>query len=192
MAAQNLVLVTKLASSTEFKVSTTKIVYFKDLDTGCLLTYVNQRGQTVHTVVSESATAIDALTGGRTQAVTRFDNGETQYINSDRIFFLDPQTWGTRITYEINGGRGKYNQPPIFIDVTQSPSSINSAAGNTGIIYPIAGNNRWINGDKIDIVVHHPSISNDFQILYDSGLTEFVKLNVNSTGNAFSVGSGWA
>src|SRR5688572_23227485 len=107
MAAQNLVLVTRTDNGKQFKVSTTKIVEFKDQSGSTLLTYVDQRGKIDHRLVDESAAAINALTGGRTQLVTLNNSTSTPiYINSDRIIYIDNMLFGARITYQISGGAG--------------------------------------------------------------------------------------
>lgn len=192
MAAQNLVLLTRVSDGTEFKVSTTKIIYFMAQSSNTLVKFVDQRGDVTTELVSESAAAIDALTGSRTQAVTLYPSLLTQYINSDRIIYIDNQTWGSRITYEINGAKGKYNQPPVFIDCTQSPSTISTAAGNTGVIVPQQGKSRYINGDRLDLIAKDPSVPADYIALYDDGKTEFARIKLDSAGNGFSIGSGWS
>lgn len=193
MAAQNLVLVTRTDNGKQFKVSTTKIIEFKAQSGSTLLTYIDQRGKVDHRLVDETVGAINALTGSRTQAVTLNNDASTVvYINSDRIIFIDNTSWGSRITYEISGGRGKYNQPPIFLDVTEAASAINTAAGNTGAIPLASGGERYVNGDYIDLVVRNPNGTSSFEVLYDSKLEEFKKI-VASAGTAYlSLGSGWA
>lgn len=194
MAAQNLVVVTRKDTGTKFQVSTTKIISFigQSQGTDTLLTYIDQRGQSTNTLVDETPAAIDALTGGRTQAVTLNSSGLTQYINSDNIIYLDTTSFGCRITYNISGPAGKYRQPPTFIDVTETPASINTAAGNTGIIVFKDGSTRWINGDNMDLVTKDPSPLNEagYLLLYDDKKVDFRALHLNSTGNGFSIGSG--
>jgi hypothetical protein len=193
MAAQNLVLVTRTDNGKQFKVSTTKIIEFKAQSGSTLLTYVDQRGKVDHRLVDETVAAINALTGSRTQAVTLNNDASTVvYINSDRIIFIDNTSWGSRITYDVSGARGKYNQPPTFIDVTEAASAINTAAGNTGAIPLAGGGERYVNGDNIDLVVKNPDGTTSFRMLYDSRLEEFKPL-VASAGTAYlSLGSGWA
>lgn len=193
MAAQNLVLVTRTDNGKQFKVSTTKIIEFKAQSGSTLLTYIDQRGKVDHRLVDETAAAINALTGGRTQLVTLNNDASTPvYINSDKIIFIDNTSWGSRITYEISGGRGKYNQPPVFVDVTTAASAINTAAGNTGAVPLAGGGERYVNGDFIDLVVRNPDGTSSFEVLYDSKKEEFKKL-VASAGTAYlSLGSGWA
>lgn len=193
MAAQNLVLVTRADDGTQFKVSTTKIVEFKDQSSETLLTYIDQRGKVVHLLVTESAAAINALTGGRTQLVTlNNDNSTPVYINSDKIIYIDNMLFGARITYQISGGAGKYNQPPTFIDVTETGAAINTAAGNTGAIPLHGGGERYVNGDFIDIITKNPDGTASFPVLYDDHKDEFHRL-VASSGTAYlSIGSGWA
>jgi len=108
MAAQNLVLVTRTDNGKQFKVSTTKIIEFKAQSGSTLLTYVDQRGKVDHRLVDETVGAINALTGSRTQAVTLNNDASTVvYINSDRIIYIDNTSWGSRITYDVSGARGK-------------------------------------------------------------------------------------
>lgn len=193
MAAQNLVLLTKLSGGKQFKVQTQFILQWKAITGSTLIEYVNQRGEKTTEKVTESVSAINALTGGRSQAVTLFANGQTIYIISDNIIYLKNETFGTRIVYDTSCRRkGKYQQPPIFIDVTESMTTINTAAGNTGILVPSAGRSFYVNGDRICTVTHDPNIPTDFQLLYDEGKTEYKKITVNSTGNAFSIGSSWS
>lgn len=194
MAAQNLVVVTRKVLGTKFQVSTTKIIKFKGQSQGTdtLLSYIDQRGQATDLLVDETPAAVNALTGGRTQAVTLDSDGSTLYINSDNIIYLDTTTFGCRITYNISGSAGKYRQPPTFIDVTETPGSINTAAGNTGIITFRDGSTRWIDGNSLDLVAKDPSPLNSagFAVLYDDKKVDFNILHVNSSGNAFSIGSG--
>jgi hypothetical protein len=193
MAANTLVLVTRKDDGTKFKVSTTKIVQFKAQGTAVLLEYVDQRGEKKQKLVTESVATINGLTGGRTQAVTLYPSAIVLYINSDRIIYINSNTWGSRITYDISGNRGKYNQPPIHIDCTESGATINSAAGNTGKVQPTKGNEYWINGDLIDLVVKDPSYgaSNvaDFLMLYDARGTEFDKKHLSSSSSYLSISS---
>lgn len=193
MAAQNLVLVTRTDNGKQFKVSTTKIVEFKVQSGKTLLTYIDQLGKVQHRLVNESAATIDGLTGGRTQRVV-LNNGLSTpiFINSDRIIFIDNTTFGSRITYEISGGRGKYNQPPIFLDVTEAASAINTAAGNTGAVALYGGGERYVNGDFIDLVVKNPNGTATFEILYDSKKEEFKKIIASNGSSYLSLGSGWA
>lgn len=190
MAAQALVLVTRTDDGTKFKVSANKIVQFKAQGSSTLLEYVNQRGKKIQNLVTTSVSAINTA-AGRTQAVTLYPSGITLYINSDRIIYINSNTWGSRITYDISGSRGKYNQPPIFIDCIQSGATINTAAGNTGLINPTAGEAYWINGDLIDLVVKDPSYgpSNtaDFLMLYDARGTEFDKKKLSSNNSYLSI-----
>ena len=194
MAAQNLVLVTRSDNGKQFKVSTTKIVEFKaQSGAHTLLTYIDQRGKVDHRMVTETAAAINALTGSRTQLVTLRNSVATPiYINSDRIIYIDPLNLGCRITYDISGNRGKYNQPPIFIDVVETAGTVNTAAGNTGAIAQYNGVLRYVNGDNIDLVVHNPDATPSWEILYDDRKPEFTKI-IASSGSAYlSLGSGWA
>lgn len=191
MAAKNLVLVTRTDNGKEFKVSANKIIEFTTQGSSTLLEYVDQRGHVTHMLVDEAVADINTA-AGRTQAVTLYPEGKTIYINSDRIIFIHSQTWGSRITYDIAGDRGKYNQPPRFIDVTESGATINTAAGNTGLVYPQAGKAYWVNGDFIDLVVKDPTNSANYQMLYDSRKTEFEKLPLSSSNSYLSIGSGWS
>ncbi len=81
--------------------------------------------------------------------------------------------------------------PPIHLDVLESGATINTAAGNTGIINPQGGKQYWINGDLADLVSKDPSNPADFILLYDSRKTEFEKLKLSSANSYLSVGSGW-
>lgn len=191
MAAQNLVLLTRTDNGKQFKVSATKILEFKEQDSSTLIEYVDQRGHLTHRLVDEAVGDISTA-AARTQAVTLYPSGVTIYINSDRIIFIHSQTWGSRITYDVAGNRGKYNQPPRFIDCTESGATINTAAGNTGLVYPTAGKAYWVNGDFIDLVVKSPSNGADFEMLYDSRKTEFEKLPLSSSNSYLSLGSGWS
>ncbi len=190
MAAKNLVLVTRTDNGKQFKVSATKIVEFKAQGGSTLLQYVDQLGQSVHRLVDESVSDINTA-AARTQAITLYPSGVTIYINSDRIIYINSQTWGSRITYDISGDRGKYQQPPIFLDCTESGSTINTAAGNTGIINPQGGKQYWINGDFIDLVTKDPTNTTDFEMLYDERGPAFVKKKLSSSNNYLSLGSNW-
>lgn len=190
MAAKNLVLVTRTDNGKQFKVSATKIVEFKTQGSSTLLQYVTQLGKSVHLLVDETAADINTA-AARTQAITLYPSGVTIYINSDRIIYIHSQTWGSRITYDISGDRGKYQQPPIFLDCTESGATINTAAGNTGIINPQADKQFWINGDFIDLVTKDPSNTANFEMLYDARNTSFDKLKLSSSNSYLSLGSSW-
>jgi hypothetical protein len=194
MAAQALVLVTRTDDGTKFKVSANKIVQFKAQGANTLLEYVDQRGKKVQTLVTTSVSDINTA-AARTQAVTLYPSGITLYINSDRIIYIHSQTWGSRITYDISGNRGKYNQPPEFIDCTQSGATINTAAVNTGKVIPDGGKEYWINGDLIDLVVKDPSYgpSNiaNYLMLYDARGTEFEKKKLSSATSYLAI-STWS
>ena len=192
MAAQNLVVLTRTDNGKEFKVSTNKIIEFKTIaSTKSLVTYIDQRGQVDHKKCDQSVATINAATGSRTQAVTLYPSAQVIYINSDRIIYLDLATFGTIITYDISGNRGKYNHPPVTFKVTETAANISTAAGNTGIIYPTAGKVRYINGDFIDLVVHDVKNTVDYEVLYDDKKTEFTKLHLDSANTSFSINSGW-
>lgn len=190
MAAQNLVVLTRLDNGKKFQISTTKIVYFQAQSSNTLLEYIDQRGKKDQILVTQSVATVNGLTGGRTQAITMYPELIVRYINSDRIIYINSQTWGSRITYDISGNRGKYNQPPSFVDCTESGATINTAAGNTGIVYPVAGKAFWINGDLLDLVVKDVTYLNDFEALYDDRKTEFTKLHLSSATSYLSIGSG--
>ncbi len=194
MAAQNLVLVTRTDNGKQLKISTTKIIEFKDQSGDTLITYVDQRGKIDHRLVTEAASAINTLTGGRTQLVTLRNTLATPiYINSDRIIYIDVMTVGCRITYQTGGGSGgRYNQPPSHIDVVETAAAVSSAAGNTGIVPLVGKEARYINGDLVDVVLHSVQTSGAFEVLYDSKLTEFEKLIASSGSSFLSLGSGWA
>jgi len=195
MAAQPLVLVTRADDGSQFKVQTNKIIEFKAQGVNSLLSYVDQRGKFDHRLVTESLATISAA-ATRTQAVTLYPKNIVIYINSDRIIKINSQTWGSRITYDISGNRGKYNQPPKFIDVLESGATINAAAGNTGLIYPDKGKAFWINGDFIDIITKDPSFGSsnvaDYSMLYDSRKTEFEKIPLSSANTYLSINSAWS
>lgn len=190
MAAKNLVLVTRTDNGKQFKVSANKIVEFKTQGSSTLLKYVTQLGKAVHLLVDETAADINTA-AARTQAITLYPGAVTIYINSDRIIYIHSQTWGSRITYDISGDRGKYQQPPIFLDCTESGATINTAVGNTGIINPQAGKQYWVNGDFIDLVTKDPSNTANFEMLYDARNAAFDKLKLSSSNSYLSLGSNW-
>lgn len=190
MAAQALVLVTRTDNGKKFKVSATKIVQFKTSGASTLLEYVDQRGQKQQTLVDESVSDINTA-AGRTQSIVLYPTGITLYINSDRIIYIHSVTWGSKITYDISGNRGKYNQPPIFLDTTKSGADLNTAAGNTGLVTPTGGKEYWINGDLIDLVVKHPDNAANFQMLYDARGVEFDKKSLSSSNSYLSISSGF-
>ena len=191
MAAKPLVLVTRVDDGSQFKVSANKIIEFKAQSNKTLLSYVDQRGKFDHLLVEESVSTINT-DATRTQAVTLYPSGIVVYINSDRIIKVNSQTWGSRITYDISGDRGKYNQPPKFYDVLEAGADISTAAGNLGLVYPQAGKAYWINGDFADIVVKDPSNPADYVMLYDSRKTEFEKLPLSSSNTYLSISSDWS
>lgn len=114
------------ATGSAIKLSANNIVSFTTSGSGSLVKYLNNQDNVVTVLFNESVSTINTA-AVRTQAVTLTDASSTvRYIHSDKIIQLTAVTAGTSILY-WNGGKAA---PDVF-EVSQTPSAINTAAGNT-------------------------------------------------------------
>lgn len=114
------------ATGGAIKLSADNIIYFTASGSGSLVTFLNNQDTAVTILFNESVSAINTA-AARTQAVTLTDASSTvRYIHSDKIIQLTAVTAGTSILY-WNPGKAA---PDVF-EVSEIPSAINTAAGNT-------------------------------------------------------------
>lgn len=136
-----------------FKLSANQIVKFTAAPSSkSYLTYMaNDRAVTL--LVSEAVATINTA-AARTQAVTLTDaNTTVVYIHSDKIIYLDAVTAGTAINYW-----NPSKSAPEVLTVSETPSAINTAAGNTFSIttqptFGVPSATRYINNLFINMVV---------------------------------------
>ncbi len=195
--ASKIISLTNYVTGGAFSLSTNKIVSFKTEGSNTKITYFNQKGNIVSTVVTESVATIHTATLSNTlyasQAIT-LDTGVVIYIMSDRIIYMDSYTASSAITYDAG-----VSSPAVYVITSPSLATLNTANGNTFAVITqptsnIPSKTRYINNLYVQSLVGEPFTAPDLsfttEVLTGSGLVTVIGSGYTAPTVAITGGGG--
>jgi len=179
MASKSVTL-TDLETGKVILVSAHNIIYLSASGGNSIVTFLSNTNEVLTIKANESVSTVNTA-AARTQALT-LSTGGTLYLNSDRIIYIDAKGSGSSIVYNAEA------QAPVVINVDESPSTVNTAAGNTFAVLvndEVGGATitRYINNLQVSSIEESSSV-----VLPTLNATYRIKLG---TYNTSAVGSGY-
>ncbi len=200
--ASKLISLTDNTTGGTFLLSTNKIISFETtLSTKARIKYLNQRGQIVTKVVTDSVSTIHTATLSNTlyasQALTLV-SGDVIYVMSDRILYIDTLASTYSIVYDAGSEAGV--APIIYEFSTPTAADLNTANGNTVIVTTQPNGttesaSRYINNLNIDVVTgeavgESPEISFTTKVKTGTGAVTAAGSGYTSLAAAITGGGG--